>query len=106
MTNRQRKAGRVGHALTLGLFTLSNTFGRWKMWPRPKTTVTSLPSHSHPQALLWELSSWKASMLSSIEPESELALLSALAMVRRVWGQSVHVLAVSSSYPGLFLFGR
>lgn len=30
-------------------------------------------------------------MLSSIEPESELALLSALAMVRRVWGQSAYV---------------
>lgn len=92
MTKRQRKAGQNKTCSHPVIVSPSNTYGQWKMWPRPKTTVTSSPSHSHPQAPLWERSSWKASMWSLIEPESELALLSALAMVRRVWGQSAHVL--------------
>lgn len=80
------------------------------MWLPPKTTVTSSPFHSHPLALSWERSSWRASTLSLIGPGNELALLSVLAMVRapgrRVWGQSILPVQRSGHQTPVSLGGR
>lgn len=60
----------------------SNTCARWRTWPPLRTTATSSPSPSPPQAPSWAPLSWRASTWSSTVPASVSGLLSAPATVR------------------------